>query len=136
MLLEVAYKIVAKIVHSRVQYRWKLNHQLQCGFRPERGCADAILNVKLAIEKRKEYCNESWIVFLDLVKAFDRMPRDLLWIVLERFCFPPIIISILKYLYKNINVKFTVGTVRGHTRPDTLHTFHRSHRDNTEKNLW
>ena len=32
-------------------------------------------------------------------------------IVLEKFGFPPKIITILKSLHKNVNVKFTVGTV-------------------------
>ena len=49
--------------------------------------------------------------FLDLVKAFDRVPRNLLWIILERFGFPSKIITILKSLHKNVNVKFTAGTV-------------------------
>ena len=63
------------------------------------------------MKKRREHCNEIWIIFLDLVKAFDRVPRDLLWIILERFGFPPKIITILKSLYKSVNVKFTVGTI-------------------------
>ena len=112
MLLEVAYKIIAKIVHScPVPIAAKLDHESQSGFRPRRGCADAVFTVKLAMKKRREHCNEAWIIFLDLVKVFDRVPHDLLWIVLERFGFPPKIITILKSLHKNVNVKFTVGTV-------------------------
>ena len=112
MLLEVAYKIIAKIVHSRlVPIAEKLDHESQSGFRPRRGCVDVVFTAKLAMKKRREHCNETWIIFLDLVKAFDRVPRDLLWIILERFGFPPKIITILKSLHKNVNVKFTVGTV-------------------------
>ena len=112
MLLEVAYKFIAKIVHFRlVPIAEKLDHESQSEFRPGRGCADAVLTVKLAMKKRRKHCNETWITFLDLVKAFDRVPRDLLWIILERFGFPPKIITILKSLHKNVNVKFTVGTV-------------------------
>ena len=33
------------------------------------------------MKKRREHCNQTWIVFLDLVKAFDGVPPDLLWIV-------------------------------------------------------
>ena len=66
MLLEVAYKIIAKIVHS---------------------------------------CQ------VPIAEKLDRVPRDLLWIILERFGFPPKIVTILKSLHKNANVKFTVGTV-------------------------
>ena len=43
MLLEVAYKIIAKIVHSRlVPIAEKLDHESQSGFRPGRGCTDAV----------------------------------------------------------------------------------------------
>ena len=59
MLLEVAYKIIAKTVHSRlVPIAKKLDHESQSGFRPGRGCADAIFTVKLAVKKRREHCNE------------------------------------------------------------------------------
>ena len=63
------------------------------------------------MKQRREHCNEIWIIFLDLVKGFNRVPRDLLWIILEKFGFPQKITTILKSLHKNVNVKFTVGTV-------------------------
>ena len=111
MLLEVACKIKAKIVHARlVPIAENLDHEAQNGFRPGRGCSDAVFTVKIAMKKRREHCNETWIVFLDLVKAFDRVPRDLLWTVLERFGFPQKLIAILKSIHKNNKVKLTVGT--------------------------
>ena len=60
MLLEVAYKIIANVVHSRLQpIAEKLDNESQCGFRPGRGCADAVFTVKRAIKKRREHCNET-----------------------------------------------------------------------------
>jgi len=89
MLLEAAYKVIAILIHERLQpVVSTLDHESQCGFRPGRGCQDAIFSVKLAMKKRREHNNEIWILFLDLVKAFDRVPRDLLWSVLERFGIP------------------------------------------------
>ena len=112
MLLDVAYKIIANIVQSRlVPIAEKLDHKSQSGFRPGRNCADAVFTVKLAIKKRREHCNETWIIFLDLVKAFDRVPRHVLWVILERFGFPPKIITIMKSLHKNVIVKFIVTRI-------------------------
>ena len=76
MLLEIAYKIIAKIVHQRlIPISESLDHETQCGFRPGRGCTDAIFTVKIALKKRREHNQQTWVLFLDLVKAFDRVPR-------------------------------------------------------------
>ena len=83
-----------------------LDHEPQCGFRPERGCIDAIYTIKMALKKRREHGKESWIFFLDLVKAFDRVPRELLWKVLERFEVPNKLINLLKTLHNDFQVKF------------------------------
>ena len=62
MLLETAYKIVAIILHSRLlPIEESLDHEQQCGFRPERGCIDAIFTVKMALRKRREHGKESWV---------------------------------------------------------------------------
>ena len=78
------------IIHSRLQPTVEsLDHEAHCGFRPGRGCADAVFSVKLAMKKRREHGLETWILFLYLVKAFGRVPRQLLRDVLHRFGAPP-----------------------------------------------
>ena len=112
MLLETAYKIIAIIIHSRLlPIEESLDHEPQCGFRPDRGCLDAIFTVKTALRKRREHGKESWVFFLDLVKAFDRVPRQLLWLILEKFGVPPKLTSLLKSLHENFTVKFTIDNV-------------------------
>ena len=59
----------------------------------------------------REHNQRTWVLFLDLVKAFDRVPRELLWMVLDRFGVPPKLLSIIKSLHETINVKFTVDSV-------------------------
>ena len=74
MLLEVSYKIIAIILQEHLRpIQESLDHESQCGFRLDRGCIDAIFTVKLALKKRRENGLESWVFFLDLVKAFDRV---------------------------------------------------------------
>ena len=59
MLLEVSYKIIAKIVYSRLlPIAEKLYHESQSRFRPGRGCADTVFTVKIAMKKRREPCNK------------------------------------------------------------------------------
>ena len=85
MVLEVCYKIIAILLHQRLSPTCeRLDHETQCGFRPKRGTQDGIFTLKLGLKKRREHGLESWVYFLDLVKAFDRVPRRLLWLVLEK----------------------------------------------------
>ena len=112
MLLEAAYKIVCIILHGRMlPIQEGLDHEAQCGFRPGRGCADAVFTVKLAMKKRREHGLESWILFIDLVKAFDRVPRELLWKVLLKFGVPHKLVRLLVSLHAHVNISFTVNEV-------------------------
>ena len=65
----------------------------------------------LLLKKRRGHGLESWVFFLDLVKAFDRIPRELLWLILERFGVPFKLVNLLKALHKAFKVKFTVDDV-------------------------
>jgi len=45
---------------------------------------DAVFSIKVALKKHREHNLETWVLFLDLVKAFDRV-RELIWQILERY---------------------------------------------------
>ena len=78
-LLEVAYKIFVKIIDSCLQpIAEKVDAESQFGFCPGRGCRDAVFTTKLVMKKSREHCKKNLIVFLDLVKVFNRVPYDLL----------------------------------------------------------
>ena len=112
MLLETAYKIVAILIHERLQpIAEGLDHESQCGFRPQRGCTDAVFTLKLAMKKRREHGQESWILFLDLVKAFDRVPRQMLWDVLLKLGVPQKLVRLLQSLHANVEVNFSINEV-------------------------
>ena len=86
VLLEIAYKIVTNILNARLlMIEESLDHKSQCGFRPGRGCTDAIFTIKMAFKKRREHGLESWVLFLDLVKTFERVPREMLWEIPGKF---------------------------------------------------
>ena len=72
MLLDIAYKIIVIILYARLLLiDESLDHESQCGFRPGRGCMDAIFTIQIALKKRREYGLESWFCLLDMVKAFE-----------------------------------------------------------------
>ena len=112
MLLEIAYKIIAILLLARLRpIEETLDHESQCGFRPGRGCTDTVFTVKKALKKRQEHGLETWVLFLDLVKAFDRVPHELLWAILRKFGVPPKLVSLLESLHKHVYVKFNVDGV-------------------------
>ena len=63
------------------------------------------------MKKRREHGLESWILFIDLVKAFDRVPRELLWKVLLKFGVPHKLVRLLESLHAHVNITFTVNDV-------------------------
>ena len=80
MMLEVGQKIISNIMRIRLApLVEELDHESQCGFRPKRGTGDSIFTLKMALKKIKEHNLESWVLFIDFVKAFDRVPREILW---------------------------------------------------------
>jgi hypothetical protein len=112
MLLEVAYKIVAKLALQRLDpIKEGLDHESQCGFRRNRGCMDGLFTVKSLVRKRKEHGIQTWLLMLGLVKAFDKVPRELLWKVLLRHGVPPKLVRLLQNMHAMVNVKFEVDGV-------------------------
>ena len=76
-------KIYERILEMRL--RAHIEQQLsesQCGFRPGRGTIDQIAALRLYLEKCWEHNIDQYVCFLDLEKAFDRIPRDKIWTVL------------------------------------------------------
>ena len=67
-----------KIVESKLE-------DGQCGFHPGRSTTDQIFTLKQIFEKSWEYGKDLFACFVDLEKAYDRVPRDKLWKVLQEY---------------------------------------------------
>jgi hypothetical protein len=82
-LLNEGCKIYAKIITARLH---KIIEAIileeQSGLRKGRSCADNIFILKQSIEKHREFNHELHLLFIDYVKAFDRVDGEKLWTVL------------------------------------------------------
>ena len=76
----------------------------QNGFAEQRGCMDGIFSLKMAFRKRKEQGLDTWAVYLDLVKAFDTVNRDVLWRCLEIYGVPAHCRQMVKLLYQDLRL--------------------------------
>ena len=67
----------------------------QCGFRAGRGCVDLVFCVCQLVEKTIEHRSKIFLLFVDLRKAFDSVPRQALWCVLWKYGVPDSVVDLV-----------------------------------------
>ena len=99
-LLSIPGKVYSLLIGSRFK-EWADQQLLdaQCGFRPSRGCNDAIFGLRRVLEEAMRRHRNSYMCFIDLSKAYDSIPRDLAWKILELRGMPRKIVSLLRDLH-------------------------------------
>ena len=60
------------------------------------------------IEKAIEHQSELHILFVDLRKVYDSVPRSALWMVLEKFGVPPRMLDIIRSLHNGMSASVRV----------------------------
>ena len=115
-LLSLTGKVYAKCLKMR--YREIVEPQLedaQCGFRPGRCTMDQIFALQQVFEKSWEYAKEVFACFVDLEKAYDRVPRDKLWAALQEYNVDGQLLAAIKSLYKQSEICVRVNGMK--TKP-------------------
>jgi len=56
---------------------------------------EMIFAARQLIEKTQEHGDSLFLLFVDLKKAYDSVPRAALWTILEKCCVPPRILGII-----------------------------------------
>ena len=108
-LLNSGYKIYANIIKTKLQpIVENILQEEQCGFRKGRSCIDAIFTIKQIMEKRLEYNLPLYLLFLDYVKAYDRVNKSKLWKILGEYKIPSNLINAIKSLYDQTEIKIRV----------------------------
>ena len=74
-----------------------------------KGSADATFTLKSSIQILHEHNLEAYVLFIDLVKAFDSVNRELLWKILEIYGVPQQLINIIIKLHTNVEYIIKIG---------------------------
>lgn len=99
-LLSHTMKIFERVLDNRLRNIVQLSIN-QCGFVKGCGTIDAIFAVRQLMEKFREKRRPLHLAFLDLEKAFDRVPHQMIWYALRDHQVPEIYINWVKMLYNN-----------------------------------
>ena len=82
---------------------------MQFGFMPGRGTIDVIFILSQIQEKYFAKKLPLYFAFVDLEKAFDRVPREVIWWAMCKLGVEEWIINIVKAMYANANSKNRVN---------------------------
>ena len=68
--------------------------------------------LRMLQEKMREYQQDLHMVFVDLEKAYDTVPRDLIWYCLRKRGVPEVYVELIRDMYRNCttSVNTSAGT--------------------------
>ena len=101
-------RIFARVIKDKIN-NIVIFKEEQSGFRSNRSCLDNIHCIRLLIEKNKAKNIETHMTFIDLEKAYDSIPRIMLWTAMERMNIPLKWINIVKQIYRNTTAQIKLG---------------------------
>ena len=93
-----------KIIRERV-----FINDMQFAFMPERGTTDAIFILRQLQEKHLAKNRKLYFAFVDFEKAFDRVPRKVIWWAMRKLDIEEWIVQFVQALYNNTRSKVRVS---------------------------
>lgn len=101
-------KLLGRIVKAQLEKQYVQSEE-QCGFTPERSCIDHIFTLRQLLEKQRDKSKRLDLIFIDLEKAYDSVPRKLLWKYLRKAGIDHGIVKLIKEIYCNNRCQIKIG---------------------------
>lgn len=111
-LLCHSLKLYERVIESRLRELVKIKDN-QYGFQRGKSTTEPMFCLRMLQEKYREFNKELHMVFVDLEKAYDTIPRELIWHCLRKRQVPEAYIEIIKDMYKDSTTR--VATNAGET---------------------
>ena len=132
-LTEQVMKVQERIVDGLIRQLVSIDDS-QFGFVPGRGTTDTIFVVRQLQEKSLAANKRLYMAFVDLEKAFDRVPHKVIWWALRKLGVVEWIVRLLQGMYANAWIHVCVGegyseefevkvSVHQGTQPAALHHY-------------
>ena len=110
-LMSHTMKLWERVIEHRLRaITWVSMNQFS--FMPERSTMEAIFLIRQVMERYREKKKDLHMVFIDLEKAYDKIPRNVMWWALDKHKVPTKYVGLIKDMYNNIvtSVRTSVGT--------------------------
>ena len=107
-LLEHGMKVVERVFERRLRNMVTVN-EMQCGFMPGKGTVDALFMARMLQESYGKKKRRLYMCFVDLEKAFDRVPRKVIEWALRKKGVTERLVRAVMQLYEGANTKVKVG---------------------------
>jgi hypothetical protein len=109
-LLPSAYKILSNILLARLTpYVSEIIGDHQCGFHSNRSTMDQIFYIRQILEKKLEYNETVYQLFIDFKKACDSIKREVLYNILVKFGIPKKLVWLIKMCLNETYSKVRIG---------------------------
>jgi hypothetical protein len=99
-LMSHTMKLWERVIEHRLKTATSVT-QNQFGFMPRRSTMEAIFLLRQLMERYREQ-KDLHMVFIDLEKAYDKVPRNVMWSALEKHKVPTKYITLIKDMYKDV----------------------------------
>ena len=107
-MLDQIMKVLERVVERLIREKVNID-DMQFGFMPGKGTIDAIFIIRQLQEKYLQKNKKLYFAFIDLEKAFDRVPREVVWWAMRKLGVDEWIVSVVMSMYENARSRVRVN---------------------------
>ena len=100
-LMSHIMKLWERVIEHRLRAITRVSMN-QFGFMPGRSTIEAIFLIRHVMERYREKKKDLHMVFIDLEKAYDKIPMNVMWWVLDKHKVPTKYVGLIKDMYNNV----------------------------------